>query len=875
METQTLLHQLVKQAFPDSIEDSTLNNYKTYFLRILNVRTGIQLMDESELQAEMTKMTNKSQAYRLQDCLNRLSKTRLRKKNELIHFLFRTSQLGQNNSYTNQTLDTLFKSQEISQINYSQTIPKKIIEESPKNNDQLNIIQQITDKGNVTLSITEKDLIKDLIFSIQGIESQFICYDPINDSFQVKKDIAISSASRKLLNVMCECGWLFKKIQTFTQSNYNSLVLQALQNSIKEELNEYYRLIAYFENLLAESTLTLRKMYMWLKQPMHHLVQINLVLSQILTNVQLGTTSSLVISILCRYSKHGCPQTSQLFSRILHQTTIPIVRFINQWIFDGSLSDQAQEFFIERNDSNKIQIRDSGELWKNEFKVNQDKIPYMISLNDSYKIFDTGRVINWLRKQKKFTQFNQNYDLITIDLLGTEQFSLFVDQVNKEYNKQLIQLIKPNFKITLNAIKRFLLLGQGEFIHTLMELLQTELNKPAQQCYRHTLLSILESAFKNVSQEVRLNVKLLEPSQNDTGWEIFCLDYTIDEPLNTIFNQKIMLSYYRIFNFLWRIKRVEFTLTQCWKMHQKFMAIPNQFQTIKKAIQLSYQMMNEMQHFIKNFYSYLMLEAIESSWKKFIDECDKIQDLDGLIKIHELFISDILDRSFLNTKGESTQKLLFKLFDYIFRFKSCQELLLSYAKDQISQTDNQQLQLKNLLNKQQNISRLNQNKNQDIIKSLLELRKQYRDQMFELLEKLKKEDRLKFLHFKLDFNEYYLGIQESKLFNQDLERFIEKCLPKVNEVQIQPNRVQSSKQLIQPQQPQQRTFNTNIEFQNEVRSVKEGLRLLDEQRRQQLQLKDQFSKSPLQKSPLLQIPPTMTEHEKRKNDEDLSSSDDD
>jgi gamma-tubulin complex component 3 len=43
--------------------------------------------------------------------------------------------------------------------------------------------------------------------------------------------------------------------------------------------------------------------------------------------------------------------------------------------------------------------------------------------------------------------------------------------------------------------------------------------------------------------------------------------------------------------------------------------------------------------------------------------------------------------------------------------------------------------------------------------------------MFELQERLKREDRLKFLHFKLDFNEYYLGICESKLFNVDLERY--------------------------------------------------------------------------------------------------------
>ncbi|CAD8113407.1 unnamed protein product [Paramecium primaurelia] len=147
--------------------------------------------------------------------------------------------------------------------------------------------------------------------------------------------------------------------------------------------------------------------------------------------------------------------------------------------------------------------------------------------------------------------------------------------------------------------------------------------------------------------------------------------------------------------------------------------------------------------------------------------------------------------------------------------------------------------------------------------------------MFDLLEKLKKEDRLKFLHFKLDFNEYYLGIQESKIFNQDLERFIEKCLPKVNEVQIQPNRVPNSKQIVQPQQQQQRIFNTKIDYQNDLRQFKEGLIQSDEQRRQQLQFKNQFTKSPLEKSPLVQIPPTMTEHEKRKNDEYLSSSDDD
>lgn len=69
-------------------------------------------------------------------------------------------------------------------------------------------------------------------------------------------------------------------------------------------------------------------------------------------------------------------------------------------------------------------------------------------------------------------------------------------------------------------------------------------------------------------------------------------------------------------------------------------------------MQLSHQMLNEMQHFIKNFYSYVMLEAVESSWKKFVDECEKIKDLDSLIKLHESFQTEVLERAFLTQKTE-------------------------------------------------------------------------------------------------------------------------------------------------------------------------------------------------------------------------------
>lgn len=47
--------------------------------------------------------------------------------------------------------------------------------------------------------------------------------------------------------------------------------------------------------------------------------------------------------------------------------------------------------------------------------------------------------------------------------------------------------------------------------------------------------------------------------------------------------------------------------------------------------------MNEMIHFIKNFFSYILLEAIETPFKKMMDEVEKITDLDSLISFHEKF----------------------------------------------------------------------------------------------------------------------------------------------------------------------------------------------------------------------------------------------
>lgn len=99
-----------------------------------------------------------------------------------------------------------------------------------------------------------------------------------------------------------------------------------------------------------------------------------------------------------------------------------------------------------------------------------------------------------------------------------------------------------------------------------------ELSKPASKLYTHNTSAILESAvratnaqFENEDILSRLDTRILPTSDKDLGWDVFCLDYKAHGPIGTVLTEDVMNGYNKLFNSLWRTKRIEIILSTLWK----------------------------------------------------------------------------------------------------------------------------------------------------------------------------------------------------------------------------------------------------------------------------------------------------------------------
>jgi len=362
---------------------------------------------------------------------------------------------------------------------------------------------------------------------------------------------------------------------------------------------------------------------------------------------------------------------------------------------------------------------------------------------------------------------------------GSVELTKIVNSVYTTVSKRLLEILYKQFKFVdhLHAIRRYLLLGQGDFIRHLMDVLHKDLAGPASALYIHNLTSTLETAVRATNAQYddpdtlsRLDVQLFEVSPGDVGWDVFSLVYRVDGPIRTVFNHESMATYLKIFNFLWRTKRMEFYLAEVWSKQMSFARSLSQVTELKGVLKMCQTMHAAMSHFVNQIQYYFVFEVLECSWHELLKAVETAEDLDQLIKAHGQFLETIVAHAMLGPESKAMLSQLRSIFDVIVNFKSAQEGVYEAGSEELARrnldtgkayeaslagqwgvTD------PSLYARNSQTSKFLKQVLPEAEAKLRVLMRQFKDMVGRFLTMLmsKSDANLRFLSFRVDFNEFY------------------------------------------------------------------------------------------------------------------------
>lgn len=360
--------------------------------------------------------------------------------------------------------------------------------------------------------------------------------------------------------------------------------------------------------------------------------------------------------------------------KLLTHITRPFYDMLRLWIYDGELSDPFQEFFVVEPEfrSSMDPRRIATSVWEDKYKLDDNMVPSIITQDFAKKVFLIGKSLNFIRYGCGDSGWVEAYSKETSKELrygDTASLETSIDEAYKTTMARLIHLMDEKFKLFdhLHALKKYLLLGQGDFIALLMESLASNLDRPANSQYRHNLTAQLEHAIRASNAQYdspdvlrRLDARMLELSHGEIGWDCFTLEYKIDAPVDVVITPWGSTQYLKVFNFLWRVKRVEFALGSTWRRCMTgargvLASVDDKVGSDWKRARCE---IAEMIHFVNQLQYYILFEVIESSWEQLQTAMSKPGcTLDDLIEAHTKYLNSITHKGLL---GSSTSSIIKK-----------------------------------------------------------------------------------------------------------------------------------------------------------------------------------------------------------------------
>eukprot|EP00177_Eucheuma_denticulatum_P006087 GFKZ01011098.1.p1 GENE.GFKZ01011098.1~~GFKZ01011098.1.p1 ORF type:complete len:660 (-),score=64.68 GFKZ01011098.1:501-2480(-) len=550
--------------------------------------------------------------------------------------------------------------------------------------------------------------------------------------------------------VMCtaEVGFLFRIIQQRVSdpaASPGGLVTQNMCSAVVREMDSYYRSLVTLRNIDRPSVhdddstvgLSLRKIYVWAANEKPRLRW----LARLCEETRPFDGGKILAHLRAHRGSYLPPDIHEMKSRILASACAPINRMLQRWLAEGVLADPHGEFFIMEDPkvaaatrvtmySAASVLEDVGVLgglaggpnsasvasqriWWGLFKIRREQMPGRMDEAVAQKALMAGKSIAFLRRccgdagwvDREHSPLVAGYlsggkKLFECDEREDEDAVRgLVEAAKESASRRLKHLFFERFDLShhFGAIKKYLLLSQGDFSQALMDGLAPILDGDA-NILRNNLTGIVDAALQSCSsfneatdQDIleRLDVQIAAQSKDtNVGWDVFSLTYRVeDAPLNTVFSPKVMDAYLLIFRLLWRLKRMDHLMGKAYLNlcafedgHKQAKSGDDEWRKVMKVVRRAHFVRMKMTQLVQNMQHYCTVEVLEGSWTILERELNTAADLDGMIQAHATYLTRIKDRTLLSDRSRYVAQELDKVLRVIPKFDRAQQELSGWLK---------------------------------------------------------------------------------------------------------------------------------------------------------------------------------------------------
>jgi gamma-tubulin complex component 2 len=412
----------------------------------------------------------------------------------------------------------------------------------------------------------------------------------------------------------------------------------------------------------------------------------------------------------------GDSVTETIMNYLLEQSSVPYMKTLHSWLGQGVLDDPYQEFMILYNNEGP---------WDDKYSLAREHVlKHIFPTTDSIeRAMAAGKYWNAIRTCKDVKDKPHTGDSSDVSLpplaynINVADMSTHIHKMYNMASQGLVNILMTEYGLfeSLQVMKRYFLLDQGDFFVHFLDAAEDELRKDTRQVsrgrvqhwlnlsvmitdsntdklthYKHHAPSKVLSAthircrFSNeslVDHLEKLNtddgdtsakassIVLKPPDHNKvaeeglTGIDAFYLELpSIPFPTSLVLSRNSLSKYQFLFRHLFYAKHVERSLVSVWQNHQAM----KELQSIRGLIGPTFLLRQRMLHFVQNLIYYMMFEIIEPNWEQMesaiFDSArnNKEYTVDDVLQVHGEFLQRTLEACLLTNRDlvSSSTKLM-------------------------------------------------------------------------------------------------------------------------------------------------------------------------------------------------------------------------